>query len=101
MKRHFIIAMALAAFAFAACQREEIPELDNNDEGLEIVPGEDGLISIKAGFEDSLTKSHVSGNSKILWSTGDDAIYVFGNAYRDTFSMSEPFHNTGREQDQT
>jgi len=77
MKRHFIIAMALAAFAFAACQREEIPEPDNNDEGLEIVPGEDGLITIKAGFEDSLTKSHVSGGSKIFWSTGDDAIYVF------------------------
>ena len=64
-----------------SCVREELPEPDQNDSGVEIVNGADGTISITAGFESPFvegdTKTHVSGGTKIYWGSGDDAIYVF------------------------
>lgn len=81
MRKLFLVAIAFAAIAFVSCEREELPEPDHNDGQVEIVPGEDGVISITAGFEcqfpEEQTKTHVSGGSKILWSSGDNAIYVF------------------------
>lgn len=81
MRKLCFAAIAFAALAFVSCEREELPEPDHNDGQVEIVPGEDGVISITAGFEcqfpEEQTKTHVSGGSKILWSSGDNAIYVF------------------------
>ena len=81
MRKYIFIAMALCAAAFISCSREELPELPQNDDNVEITTGKDGLISITAGFETAFqegeTKTHVSGGTKIYWSSGDDAIYVF------------------------
>lgn len=81
MRKLCFIAITFAAYALVSCQREELTEPDRNDGQVEIVPGEDGVISITAGFEsqihDGETKTHLSGGSKILWSSGDNAIYVF------------------------
>lgn len=111
MRRHCFIFIAFAALALLSCTREELPEQSQKDEDvevdagsdsetdtgsdtetdpdtdiepdveLEIVRGENGKITIKAGFESQAdvtqTKTHVSAGSKIYWGTGDDAIYVF------------------------
>lgn len=76
MNRYLISGLTIAAIVFAACQQEEIPA------GEEEVPAvkQSEPISITAGFEQSFpegTKTHVSGGTRIWWSTGDDAIFVF------------------------
>ena len=58
---------------------------DQSDEGgVEIKAGDDGTLSITMGFDNPMavdqpteTRSHVSGGSKVYWSSGDNAIYVF------------------------
>ena len=97
MRKLCFAAIAFAALAFVSCEREELPEPDQNDGQVEIVPGEDGVISITAGFEcqfpEEQTKTHVSGGSKILWSSGDNAIYVFdskGNKNKFTSTETGP-----------
>ena len=81
MRKYCFFALTFAIAAFVSCVQEELPEMEQNDAGVEIVPGKDGTISITAGFENSFeqgqTKTHVSGGTKIYWSSGDNAIYVF------------------------
>lgn len=94
MRKLFLVAIAFAAIAFVSCEREELPEQNHNEGGVEIVPGEDGVISITAGFEcqfpETHTKTHVSGGSRILWSSGDNAIYVFDSkGKKNKFTSSE------------
>ena len=52
--------------------------------GVEIKAGDDGTLSITMGFDNPLavaqpteTRSHVSGGSKVYWSSGDNTVYVF------------------------
>ncbi|MBO4476399.1 MAG: hypothetical protein J5737_06740 [Bacteroidales bacterium] len=94
MNRHIISSLLVAVIAFGACVKEEIPETVKADlTGFPAVYNEDGTVTITAGFEsrfdDEDTKTHVSGGSKVYWSTGDNAIYVFDtddNKYQFTSS---------------
>ena len=76
MKRYLLTGLTIAAITLIACQQEEAPEVEQDAPVVE----QSEPISITAGFEQSFpddTKTHLSGGTKIWWSTGDNAIYVF------------------------
>ena len=112
MRKIYSIIAIFAALTFVSCGREEMPEEsqeipgqagndggqahDEDEGGVEIKAGDDGTFSITTGFENPFTntpptetRSHVSGGSKVYWSSGDNAIYVF-----DSFGGKNKFTST-------
>lgn len=75
MKRDILFVFVLTALALASCQKEGVS--DGPEDPITV---EGDKVTITAGFESQLntgTKTFVSGGSKIYWSSGDDALYVF------------------------
>lgn len=91
MKRYTVTAIVLAVLALVSCRVEDLPREPAVDEiPVETTP--DGQIVITAGFESwsNDTKTHVSGGTKILWSSGDNAIFVFDSkAGKNKFTSEE------------
>lgn len=74
MKKDFISVLVLTALALCGCHREEAPVVPDGP-----ITVEGDQVTITAGFESQLksgTKTQVNG-SKIYWSSGDNALYVF------------------------
>ena len=74
MKRDLLYFFVLTALALASCHKEADPA-----GSADPITIEGDWVTITAGFESQLspdTKTYVSG-SKICWSSGDNALYVF------------------------
>lgn len=74
MKRDMLSIFVLTALALASCHKEADPAGT-----VDPITIEGDKVTITAGFESQLdpaTKTYVNG-SKICWSSGDNALYVF------------------------